>query len=54
MFDLFKSLNSATNSIGNGIGLALVRKLVEQQGGKIRVESFLDDGAPFIFSWPVR
>ena len=35
---------------GNGIGLALVRKLVEKIGGSIEVDSDLEKGSKFIFT----
>jgi len=39
---------------GLGIGLALVRALVEQQGGRVRVKSLLNAGATFTFSLPAN
>ena len=37
---------------GSGIGLALVKRLVEAQGGQVRVESTLDEGSRFHVRWP--
>ena len=37
---------------GTGIGLAIVRQLVEMQGGRAWVESEEGKGATFRFSWP--
>ncbi|HEY9812648.1 MAG TPA: ATP-binding protein, partial [Candidatus Sericytochromatia bacterium] len=37
------------NSRGTGIGLAIARRLVELQGGKIQVESQLEFGTTFKF-----
>ncbi len=39
---------------GNGIGLYLVRSLVEMHGGTIYVQSELGKGSEFIFTLPVR
>ena len=41
-------------SDGTGIGLAIVRQLVELQGGRAWVESELGQGATFHFVWPNR
>ena len=38
---------------GSGIGLAIARRLVELQGGKMKVESELGKGSTFIFSLPI-
>jgi len=38
---------------GTGLGLALVRRLLEMQGGAVHVESKLGEGSRFIFTLPV-
>ena len=49
IFDRF----NASSETGTGMGLALVRRLVESQGGQIAVESRLGHGTTFRFTLPV-
>lgn len=44
--------SSAKQYCGTGLGLVLVKKLVELHGGKIRVESEVEKGSEFIFELP--
>ena len=52
IFQLFETLTNKDKfgQSGNGIGLATVKKLVENLGGKIHIESELGKGASFIFT----
>jgi signal transduction histidine kinase len=49
IFDRFNPMSDA----GSGLGLALVRRLVEQLGGQIAVESRLGHGTTFRFTLPL-
>ena len=52
IFEMFRRLHSQSEVDGSGMGLALVKRLVEAMGGNIRVESEVDHGANFIFTVP--
>jgi signal transduction histidine kinase len=51
IFDVFKRLHGAEYP-GTGIGLSLCRRILENMGGSIRVESELGNGADFYFTVP--
>ena len=52
IFMIFQTLAPRDQIEGTGIGLSLVKKLVEAQGGTITLESDVDKGAIFRFTWP--
>lgn len=52
IFELFQQLQNRESGQGSGIGLAVVRKIIEREGGEIRVESALGGGTCFVFRWP--
>jgi signal transduction histidine kinase len=36
----------------SGVGLAIVKKIVESGGGALRVESAVGEGSTFYVTWP--
>lgn len=52
IFGVFQTLNSRDTVESTGIGLSIVKKLVEQQGGQITVHSAVGEGSTFSFTWP--
>lgn len=51
IFIMFKRLNSKDKFPGSGIGLSLIKKIIEEYGGNIIVESEIDKGSSFSFSY---
>jgi len=52
VFDIFQTLQARDKIESTGIGLAIVKKIIEEVGGTIWVESEPGHGASFIFTWP--
>ena len=50
VFDIFKTLSGGDKN-NTGVGLSIVKKLVETQGGKVTLESQLGIGTTFSFTW---
>jgi signal transduction histidine kinase len=51
IFVIFQTLDARDKTENTGIGLSIVKKLVELEGGKVWVESQRGQGAKFIFTW---
>ncbi|MES2704402.1 MAG: ATP-binding protein [Bacteroidota bacterium] len=55
IFMIFQTLKERDAFESTGIGLAIVKKVIEEQKGTVRVESLAEEGGTtFVFTWPKR
>ncbi len=52
VFMMFETLRPRDHVEGSGMGLAIIRKLIETYGGQIWLDSEVGKGARFTFTWP--
>jgi signal transduction histidine kinase len=52
IWGIFQTLEARDKVEGTGIGLAIVKKIVEMRGGCVAVDSTVGAGATFRFTWP--
>lgn len=52
VFKIFHTGNLQTRPDSTGVGLAIVKKIVESEAGTIRLESQVGRGTTFYFTWP--
>lgn len=52
VFAIFQTLEARDKIEGTGIGLAVIKRSIEEIGGTVKLESEEGKGAKFIFTWP--
>lgn len=54
IWGIFQTLAARDKVEGTGIGLSVVKKVIETRGGRVSLESAPGHGATFKFTWPKR
>lgn len=51
IFEIFQTVHNNTSTTNTGIGLALVKKIVTEEGGQLWLEDNATKGSTFCFTW---
>jgi len=54
IFQIFQTLREKGDRESTGIGLAIIKKILDDKNCSIYVKSSLGDGSTFVFSWPKK
>ncbi len=54
IFEIFHTLKSRDEVEGSGMGLAMIKRIVEKKGGEVVLRSEPGQGSEFEFTWPVE
>ncbi|MEO1068295.1 MAG: PAS domain S-box protein, partial [Cyanobacteria bacterium J06638_6] len=54
IFSIFQTLRARDDFESTGVGLAVVKKIVEAENGRVWLTSAVGEGTTFYFTWPFR